>query len=47
MPFIMIIDDRATNRSIFSKLSASLASDVQVEAFAGPDGKPDSRSHYY
>jgi diguanylate cyclase (GGDEF)-like protein/PAS domain S-box-containing protein len=37
MPFIMIIDDRATNRSIFSKLSASLASDVQVEAFAGPE----------
>jgi diguanylate cyclase (GGDEF)-like protein/PAS domain S-box-containing protein len=37
MPFIMIVDDRATNRSIFSQLSISLGADVEVEAFAGPD----------
>ena len=37
MPIIMIVDDLATNRSIFSQLSISLGADVEVEAFAGPD----------
>jgi diguanylate cyclase (GGDEF)-like protein/PAS domain S-box-containing protein len=37
MPFVVIVDDRATNRSIFSKLAGSLGEDIEVEAFAAPD----------
>jgi len=37
MPFVVIVDDRATNRSIFSKLAGSLAEHIEVEAFAAPD----------
>jgi diguanylate cyclase (GGDEF)-like protein/PAS domain S-box-containing protein len=37
MPFIVIVDDRATNRAIFSKIAGLLGDKVQVEAFSGPD----------
>jgi diguanylate cyclase (GGDEF)-like protein len=37
MPFVVIVDDRATNRSIFSKLAGSLGEHIEVEAFAAPD----------
>jgi diguanylate cyclase (GGDEF)-like protein/PAS domain S-box-containing protein len=37
MPFVVIVDDRATNRSIFSKLAGSLGEEIEVEAFAAPD----------
>jgi diguanylate cyclase (GGDEF)-like protein/PAS domain S-box-containing protein len=37
MPFVVIVDDRATNRSIFSKLAGSLGEKIEVEAFAAPD----------
>jgi diguanylate cyclase (GGDEF)-like protein/PAS domain S-box-containing protein len=37
MPFVVIVDDRATNRSIFSKLAGSLGEQIEVEAFAAPD----------
>jgi diguanylate cyclase (GGDEF)-like protein/PAS domain S-box-containing protein len=37
MPFIVIVDDRATNRAIFSKLAGLLGDEIQVEAFSGPD----------
>jgi CheY-like chemotaxis protein len=37
MAFVVIVDDRATNRSIFSKLAGSLGDDIEVEAFAAPD----------
>jgi diguanylate cyclase (GGDEF)-like protein/PAS domain S-box-containing protein len=37
MPFVVIVDDRATNRSIFSKLAGSLGENIEVEAFAAPD----------
>jgi diguanylate cyclase (GGDEF)-like protein/PAS domain S-box-containing protein len=37
MPFVVIVDDRATNRSIFSKLAGSLGDKIEVEAFAAPD----------
>ncbi|WP_419757423.1 EAL domain-containing protein [Acidisoma sp.] len=37
MRFVVIVDDRATNRSIFSKLAGSLGEDIEVEAFAAPD----------
>jgi diguanylate cyclase (GGDEF)-like protein/PAS domain S-box-containing protein len=37
MPFVVIVDDRATNRSIFSKLAGSLGERIEVEAFAAPD----------
>lgn len=36
MPLIIILDDRVTNRNIFSRLAASIAEDVQVEAFGDP-----------
>ena len=37
MSLIVILDDRATNRQIFSKLAASIESRVTVRAFADPD----------
>lgn len=37
MPSVVIVDDRATNRSIFSKLAGSLGVEIEVEAFAAPD----------
>ncbi|MBW4022557.1 MAG: EAL domain-containing protein [Proteobacteria bacterium] len=37
MQSVVIVDDRATNRSIFSKLAGSLGDDIEVEAFAAPD----------
>lgn len=36
MPLVVILDDRATNRKIFSKLAASIASDVTVRSFDDP-----------
>lgn len=36
MPLIVILDDRATNRKIFSKLAASIAPDVTVRSFGDP-----------
>ncbi|HZT18281.1 MAG TPA: ATP-binding protein [Dongiaceae bacterium] len=36
MPLIAVIDDRITNRSILTKLAASLGEDVAVRAFADP-----------
>jgi diguanylate cyclase (GGDEF)-like protein/PAS domain S-box-containing protein len=37
MAFVVIVDDRATNRSIFSRLASFLDDDVEVEAFSTPD----------
>lgn len=37
MAFVVIVDDRATNRSIFSRLASFLDEQVEVEAFAAPD----------
>ncbi|GAB0116974.1 GGDEF/EAL domain-containing response regulator [Acidisoma sp. 7E03] len=37
MAFVVIVDDRATNRSIFSRLAGFLDENVEVEAFADPD----------
>jgi diguanylate cyclase (GGDEF)-like protein/PAS domain S-box-containing protein len=34
---VTILDDRATNRKIFSKLAASIADDITVRAFADPE----------
>ncbi|WP_029029412.1 EAL domain-containing response regulator [Salinarimonas rosea] len=36
MPLIIILDDRVTNRNIFSRLAASIAEGVEVEAFGDP-----------
>lgn len=36
MSLIVIIDDRVTNRSVFSKLAASIEADVVVRAFGDP-----------
>ncbi len=36
MPFIAILDDQPTNRQIFSRLAASVATGVEVEAYADP-----------
>ena len=36
MSLIVILDDRATNRKIFSKLAASIKSDVSVRSFEDP-----------
>src|SRR5665811_1778453 len=36
MPQIVILDDRATNRKIFSKLAASIDSGVTVRSFGDP-----------
>jgi CheY-like chemotaxis protein len=36
MPLIVILDDRATNRQIFSRLAASIEDGVTVRAFADP-----------
>lgn len=36
MPLIIILDDRVSNRNIFSRLAASIADDVEVEAFGDP-----------
>ncbi|MCB8874697.1 EAL domain-containing response regulator [Acidisoma silvae] len=37
MAFVVIVDDRATNRSIFSRLAGFLDDHIEVEAFATPD----------
>lgn len=37
MAFVVIVDDRATNRSIFSRLASFLDDHIEVEAFATPD----------
>ena len=36
MPLIVILDDRATNRQIFSRLAASIEDGATVRAFADP-----------
>ena len=36
MPLIVVLDDRATNRKIFSKLAASIESGVTVRSFGDP-----------
>lgn len=36
MPLVVILDDRATNRNIYTRLAASLEGGVEVEAFADP-----------
>ncbi|HXN44584.1 MAG TPA: response regulator, partial [Xanthobacteraceae bacterium] len=36
MSLIVILDDRATNRQIFSRLAASIEDGVTVRAFADP-----------
>src|ERR1700755_3157400 len=36
MSLVVILDDRPTNRNIFSKLAASLESQVTVQAFGDP-----------
>jgi diguanylate cyclase (GGDEF)-like protein/PAS domain S-box-containing protein len=36
MALVAIVDDRVTNRNIFSKLAASIAPDISVRAFADP-----------
>lgn len=36
MPLIIILDDRVSNRNIFSRLAASIADDVEVESFGDP-----------
>jgi len=36
MPLIVIVDDRATNRSIFARLASLIADDVVVESFEDP-----------
>ncbi|WP_052401404.1 response regulator [Muricoccus aerilatus] len=36
MPLILILDDRATNRAIFTRLAGLIADDVIVESFANP-----------
>ena len=36
MSLIVIIDDRVTNRNVFSKLAASIEADVSVRAFGDP-----------
>jgi diguanylate cyclase (GGDEF)-like protein/PAS domain S-box-containing protein len=36
MALVAIVDDRVTNRNIFSKLAASIASDIEVRAFPDP-----------
>jgi diguanylate cyclase (GGDEF)-like protein/PAS domain S-box-containing protein len=37
MAFVVIVDDRATNRSIFSRLAGLIDDQVEVEAFSAPD----------
>lgn len=37
MAFVVIVDDRATNRSIFSRLAGLIDDGVEVEAFSAPD----------
>ncbi len=37
MPLIIVVDDRVTNRRIFSRLSASVAEGVDVESFGAPE----------
>ena len=36
MAIVAIVDDRVTNRNIFSKLAASIAPDIEVHAFGNP-----------
>ena len=36
MALVAIVDDRVTNRNIFSKLAASIAPDIQVRSFGAP-----------
>ncbi|TPG61174.1 response regulator [Roseomonas nepalensis] len=36
MPLILILDDRATNRAIFTRLAQLIADEVIVESFANP-----------
>jgi CheY-like chemotaxis protein len=36
MPTIVIVDDRVTNRTIFSKISSSVQNDVSVVTFESP-----------
>ena len=36
MPLILILDDRATNRAIFTRLAGLIADDVVVESFGNP-----------
>src|SRR5438045_9499009 len=46
MSVIVILDDRATNRQIFSRLAASIESGVTVRAFADPESALDwMRTH--
>jgi two-component SAPR family response regulator len=36
MALVVILDDKVTNRKIFSKLAASIESDVTVRSFGHP-----------
>ena len=36
MPLIVVLDDRITNRNIFSKLASTIDADVAVQAFGDP-----------
>jgi CheY-like chemotaxis protein len=36
MPLILILDDQATNRTIYTRLAMLIGEDVQVESFSGP-----------
>ena len=46
MPLVLILDDQVTNRSIFSKLAASIEPGINVEAFGDPAAALDwARDH--
>ncbi|MFL5000290.1 MAG: response regulator, partial [Xanthobacteraceae bacterium] len=46
MPLVLIVDDQVTNRSIFSKLAASIEDDVTVHACGDPKEALDwARDH--
>ncbi len=38
MSCIVILDDRSSNRNIYSKLAATLGEDVRIEVFSDPEG---------
>lgn len=41
MPHVVVIDDRATNRNILSRLASSVEEGVRVKAFAGAQAALD------
>jgi len=46
MALILIVDDRSTNRNIFSRLAQSIEDNVTVQAFATPLGALDWLKHH-